>query len=310
MRTIIRILFAAFVLSLVPTSYVCAQNPIETPAERQARQKRETAAKKKREQEAAARRQREEDARKKREAEEAARRQREAEERERQRVLRELESNMVYVEGGTFMMGATKEQETDVIFGDEEPHQVTLSSFHICKYEVTQELWQVIMGSNPSMLKGSKLPVERVSWEDCQRFITKLNQLTGKKYRLPTEAEWEYAARGGKRSNFYRYAGGNNIDDVAWYKDNSNDHTHEVGTKRANELGLYDMSGNVWEWVQDWKANYSTSSQTNPLGPSSGSGRVRRGGCFCFSKDLCRIARRDSFGPMHVDAAIGLRLVF
>lgn len=274
-------------LSLMPVSYVSAQNNrtgsaghIETPRERKARKAREAEARKKKQQQEA-----------------AARRQREAEERERMRPFRELEANMVYVEGGTFMMGATSEQGSDV-YRDEKPvHQVTLSSFHICKYEVTQELWQAVMGSNPSRFNGSKRPVEKVSWEDCQQFITKLNQLTGKNYRLPTEAEWEYAARGGNLSKGYKYAGSNSIGDVAWYLRNSDMQTHDVGMKRANELELYDMAGNVDEWVQDWYDVYSSSSQTNPKGSSSGSYRVNRGGNWNSTDRLCRVSKRGSNSP-------------
>ena len=166
---------------------------------------------------------------------------------------------MVKVDGGTFTMGATPEQGSDA-YGDQKPaHQVKLSDYYIGETEVTQELWQAVMGSNPSNFKGSNLPVEEVSWND------------GQKFRLPTEAEWEYAARGGAKSRGYKYSGSNNIGDVAWYIDNSGFKTHSVKTKSPNELGLYDMSGNVWEWCQDWYDSYGSSAQTNPTGASSGS---------------------------------------
>lgn len=185
--------------------------------------------------------------------------------------------DMVYVEGGTFTMGATSEQGSDA-YSDESPaHSVTVSDFYIGKYEVTQAQWRAVMGSNPSNFKGDNLPVEQVSWNDIQKFITKLNTMTGKTFRLPTEAEWEYAARGGNQSKGYKYSGSNTLDNVAWYY-NSGGKTHPVGQKQPNELGLYDMSGNVWEWCQDWYGSYSSSSQTNPTGPSSGSYRVLRGG--------------------------------
>ena len=215
---------------------------------------------------------------------------------------------MVEVQGGTFTMGATAEQGSDA-FGDEKPaHSVTLSSYYIGKTEVTQELWQAVMGNNPSYKKGAKLPVEQVSWDDCQKFIGKLNQKTGKNFRLPTEAEWEYAARGGNRSRGYKYSGSNNIDDVAWFFDNSGSTTHEVATKRANELGLYDMSGNVWEWCSDWYDSYSSSAQTNPTGPSSGSPRVFRGSCWGSDAGYCRVAYRGDDSPDFRYYSLGLRL--
>jgi len=155
------------------------------------------------------------------------------------------EWGMVFVEGGTFMMGATSEQESDAFDWEKPAHRVTLSDFYIGKYEVTQAQWKAVMGSNPSYFKGDNLPVERVSWGDCQEFIRKLNERTGLTFRLPTEAEWDYAARGGNRSRGYKYSGSDDPDEVAWYWDNSGIKTHPVGQKRANELGLYDMSGNV-----------------------------------------------------------------
>ena len=223
-------------------------------------------------------------------------------------VLQNLINNMVRVEGGTFMMGATSEQGSDA-FDDEKPaHQVTLSSFSIGKYEVTQEEWQVVMGSNPSSFKGAKRPVENVSWMDCQEFIRKLNRLTGKRFRLPTEAEWEYAARGGNRSVGYKYAGSDNLGSVAWYDGNSGNETHPVGQKSPNELGLYDMSGNVCEWCQDWYGSYSSSSQTNPSGASSGSRRVFRGGCWRFIWRYCRSSLRYFDTPSSRSFDLGLRL--
>ena len=184
--------------------------------------------------------------------------------------------DMVRVEAGTFTMGATAEMKNP--WDDEKPtHRVTLTNdYYIGKYEVTQTLWQAVMGNNPSEFKGDNLPVEKVSWKDCQDFISKLNRITGKTFRLPTEAEWEYAARGGNKSRGYQYSGSNNLSDVAWYMDNSGDKTHAVGTKQPNELGIYDMSGNVWEWCQDWYGKYSSSSQVNPTGANSGSYRVKR----------------------------------
>ncbi|MCQ2315010.1 MAG: SUMF1/EgtB/PvdO family nonheme iron enzyme [Bacteroidales bacterium] len=216
---------------------------------------------------------------------------------------------MVAVKGGTFTMGGTSEQGSDA-YDDEKPtHSVTLGDYYIGKFEVTQELWEAIMGSNPSYFKGSKLPVEQVSWDDCQTFIRKLNSLTGANFRLPTEAEWEYAARGGSRSRGYKYSGSNSINDVAWYTDNSGSKTHVVGTKSPNELGIYDMSGNVWEWCQDWYGSYSSGSQTNPQGPSSGSSRVLRGGSWLSRARLCRVSNRFNNTPAGGLNIFGFRLV-
>ena len=181
-----------------------------------------------------------------------------------------------------------------------------MSSYYKC--EVTQEEWQAVMGSNPSNFKGAKLPVENVSWNDCQEFIRKLNALTGKQFRLPTEAEWEYAARGGNRSRGYKFAGGNYLSSLAWYADNSNSQTHPVGQKSPNKLGLYDMSGNVWEWCHDWYGAYSSGSQTNPTGPSSGSLRVRRGGSWIDNARCCRSSDRCSLTPSYRLSGLGLRL--
>lgn len=217
---------------------------------------------------------------------------------------------MIRVQGGTFTMGATSEQGSDAESDEKPAHQVTLSTFSIGQTEVTQELWQAVMGSNPSNFKGAKRPVEQVSWEDCQNFIRELNSLTGRRFRLPTEAEWEYAARGGKKSNGYKYAGSSSVNDVAWYANNSGDQTHDVATKRANELWLYDMSGNVEEWCQDWKGSYSTSSQTNPTGASSGSSRVYRGGGWFNNSRRCRVSYRSIDAPSFRPDNLGLRLAF
>ena len=215
---------------------------------------------------------------------------------------------MVPVEGGTFTMGGTAEQGSDADEDEKPTHQVTLSSYMIGKTEVTQELWQAVMGNNPSYFKGSNLPVEQVSWEDCQAFITKLNALTGKNFRLPTEAEWEYAARGGNKSRGFKYSGSNTLSNVAWYGDNSADKTHPVATKAPNELGIYDMSGNVWEWCSDWYGSYSSSSQYNPTGPNSGSRRVYRGGSWYYYARSCRVSFRNSDNPTYRYDILGLRL--
>ena len=216
---------------------------------------------------------------------------------------------MMYVKGGTFTMGATSEQGSEAKDDEKPTHSVTLSSFYICKYEVTQALWNAVMGSNPSNWKGDDLPVETVSRDDCQTFIRKLNALTGKNFRLPTEAEWEFAARGGNNSRGYKYAGSNNIETVAWYQGNSGNKTHVVGTKSPNELGLYDMSGNVWEWCQDRYGSYSDASQTNPTGASSGSYRVLRGGGCGYNSGYCRSSDRNIDTPGYRIIYFGLRLV-
>lgn len=215
---------------------------------------------------------------------------------------------MVPVEGGTFTMGATSEQGSDANEDEKPAHEVTLSDYYIGQTEVTQALWKVVMGSNPSNFARDNLPVESVSWNDCQVFIQKLNQLTGKQFRLPTEAEWEYAARGGRKSRGYKYAGGNNIGLVAWCGDNSGNRTHTVATKQANELGVYDMSGNVEEWCSDWYDGYQSSSQSDPQRPSLGSCRVNRGGsCYCNAGD-CRVSYRFFGIPDFRYNDLGLRL--
>ena len=218
-----------------------------------------------------------------------------------------VQFKMIHVEGGSFMMGSP-DNDSDA-YSDEQPqHRVTLSDYYIGETQVTQELWKAVMGDNPSNWKGDSLPVEEVSWEDCQEFIKQLNLKTGKTFRLPTEAEWEYAARGGRKSLGYKYAGGNDIDKVAWYWNNSGGKTHPVKQKSANELGLYDMSGNVWEWCQDWWGRYSIDTQNNPKGPTSGSYRVLRGGSWDGSARGCRLAYRNCGSPDYRRNVCGFRL--
>ena len=223
-------------------------------------------------------------------------------------ILQNLVNNMVQVEGGTFMMGATPEQGSDAKIKEKPAHQVTVSSFSIGRYLVTQEEWKTVMGDNPSYFKGDKNPVENVSWDNCQEFISKLNALTGKRFRLPTEAEWEFAARGGKMSRHYKYAGSNDVDHVTWHSENSNTSAHPVGMKKPNELGLYDMSGNVWEWCSDWYGPYTASSQTNPKGPASGAYRVIRGGGWYYSAKYCRVSIRRNYTPTNTYFNLGFRL--
>ena len=216
--------------------------------------------------------------------------------------------NMIKVDGGTFMMGATGEQENP--YEDEKPvHQVIISTYYIGETEVTQALWQAVMEENPSEFKGSNLPVENVSWYDCQKFIEKLNILTSRQFRLPTEAEWEFAARGGNKSRDTQYSGSKKIADVAWYAKNSKNKTHPVKTKKANELGIYDMSGNVWERCYDYFKKYESYAQTNPIVSESGTDRVcRGGGCINNVRD-CRSAYRNSYIPINRNYFLGLRLV-
>lgn len=217
--------------------------------------------------------------------------------------------DMVLVKAGTFTMGATPEME-DPYKTEKPTHQVTITKdYYIGKYEVTQALWQTVMGSNPSKYKGDNLPVEKVSWKDCQKFISKLNNITGKTFRLPTEAEWEYAARGGNKSMGHQYSGSYNLSDVAWYKDKSEKGTHAVGSKQANELGIYDMTGNVLEWCQDLYGSYSSSSQVNPTGATSGSHRVLRGGSWFNKARFCRLSWRGRIIPSIRSSNLGLRLV-
>jgi formylglycine-generating enzyme required for sulfatase activity len=234
---------------------------------------------------------------------------------------------MIPVKGGTFTMGCTPEQGDECDGDEKSVRSVTVGDFSIGKYEVTQRLWKQIMGNSPSNFKGDDLPVETVSWNDVQNFIEELNERTGKKYRLPTEAEWEYAARGGNKSKKYKYSGSSDIKEVAWYYENSGDavldeknwdvdklksnknRTHPVGTKSANELGIYDMSGNVWEWVSDWYGDYTSGAQTNPTGPSSGSRRVIRGGSWSGVAGNCRVSIRNYGYPGYRFDFLGFRLV-
>ena len=233
-------------------------------------------------------------------------------------VLRvgDVSYRMVRVEAGTFTMGATPEQRNP--WDDEKPtHRVTLSAdYFLGVSEVTQALWCAVMGESLSQRnarKGRQLygvgddyPMYDVDWDDCQEFLRRLNELTGLHFRLPTEAEWEYAARGGNFGRGYQYAGADNIDAVAWYADNSGNTSHPVMAKQPNELGLYDMCGNVYEWCQDWYGRYDSISQTNPTGPVSASRRVFRGGCWTVHARFCRVAYRSITGNFY--GSLGLRL--
>ena len=215
----------------------------------------------------------------------------------------------VWVPGGCYEMGCG--DWTDNCGSDEKPvHEVCLDGFWMGKYEVTQGQWEKVMGGNPSHFKkGSNYPVEQVSWNDCQNFIEKLNgQGRGQyKFRLPTEAEWEFACRSGGKPE--KYAGGGDVGRVAWYTSNSGSKTHEVGTKSPNGLGLYDMSGNVWEWCEDWYGKYGAASEKNPTGLAGGSRRVLRGGSWSHDARYVRCGYRDSNGPDLTFSGLGFRLV-
>lgn len=215
---------------------------------------------------------------------------------------------MIEVEGGTFNMGTTKELDKKALYQETPMHAVTVSDYFIGETEVTQELWMAVMGDNPSHFKGEKRPVESVSWNDCQRFIAKLNEMTGENFRLPTEAEWEYAAKGGDESKDYKYSGSDNIDDIAWYSKNTRLETTIVKTKMSNELGIYDMTGNVRELCQDWYDNYNGSSQTNPKGPSYGKGRVYRGGSWGDDEKRSRNTYRLYVDSYETSFSLGFRL--
>ena len=214
-----------------------------------------------------------------------------------------LAINMMCVKGGKFVMG------DDSNAGTSPAHEVTLSDYYIGQVEVSQALWKAVMGTNPSKFSGNNLPVECVSWEDCQLFVQKLSEMTGLRFRLPTEAEWEYAARGGVKSRGYTYSGSNDIDSVAWYGDNADNKTHSIAGKKPNELGIYDMTGNVWEWCQDWHEPYTAEAQVNPQGADEGEERVLRGGANDSKGSACFVSCRVGRLSNHVSHFAGLRLV-
>jgi formylglycine-generating enzyme required for sulfatase activity len=227
-----------------------------------------------------------------------------------QGALADLQAGMVKVQGGTFTMGCTAKQG-DCAAASKPSHTVTVSTFYISKFDVTQAQWEAVMGTNPSHFNNCpNCPVENVSWNDAMAFIAKLNAKTGKKYRLPTEAEWEFAARGGNNSKGYKYAGGNDIDAVAWYKGNSGGKTQPVGQKQPNELGLYDMTGGVWQWCSDWRDDkyYAISPANDPRGPASGEVRVARGSCWNDIIQNCSVSLRGSDAPSVPHDVIGFRL--
>ena len=231
-----------------------------------------------------------------------------------------INMKMIWVEGGEFMMGCTSEQgscDSD----EQNVRRVTVDGFYIGMLEVTQSQWEKVVGTNIYTQKnkaggsntygvGPDYPMYYVSWEEAMEFCRLLSNKTGKTYTLPTEAQWEYAARGGKKADGTKYAGSNMIDAVAWYRDNSGSTTHPCGSKRANALGIYDMSGNVWEWCKDWYSSSYTSYDTNnPIGPSSGSDRVYRGGGWDSDASSCRVANRNDYSPGGRGNCLGFRVV-
>lgn len=236
-------------------------------------------------------------------------------------TVKEIAFEMIYVKGGIFWMGAQNTDPDEPNYNlkaepDEYPiHRVTLDSYYISKFQVTQGLWKTVMGSNPSYFKkGDDYPVECVSYYDVQKFISELNQMTYKTFTLPTEAQWEFAARGGIKSKGYKYSGSNNIDDVAWHdEDLYKGSTHPVGQKQPNELGIYDMSGNVNEWCSDWYDWYDTHQDLplsiNPQGPITGSARIRRGGGWRYCANYCRVSYRSCNAAYNSSGDVGFRLV-
>lgn len=217
---------------------------------------------------------------------------------------------MVYVEAGTFTMGCTFEQDDDCNNNETPIHSVTISNdYYIGKYEVTQELYEAVMGTNPCKRKSSDSPVKNVSWYDAVEFCVEISHLTGRRFTLPTEAEWEYAARGGKKTTNAKYSGSSNINNVAWYDGNSGNQTHPVGRLCSNELGIYDMSGNVWEWCYDWYGSYNSASQTDPMGPFLGSLRVMRGGGMDNFAYDCLVSTRAHNNPDIPRHYCGFRVV-
>ena len=230
--------------------------------------------------------------------------------REQKVALHKLIEDLVCVEGGRCEIGATQEQERDAYEWEKPVHKVVLSNFRITKHLVTQEIWSSIMPYNNSLNKSEKnLPVENVTWEECDEFIKTINEMTGLSFKLPTEAQWEYAARGAAKNRGKKYSGDNCACDVAWFDENSNKRTHSVGEKRANELGIYDMSGNVWEWCSDWYDVYDTQIVTDPVGAASGTRKVLRGGCANTASGNCRVSYRIGRNVKYKDGFLGFRLV-
>lgn len=221
----------------------------------------------------------------------------------------DINMEMVYVEGGTFQMGVSAESDADAYEREAPEHNVTVSSFYIGVYEVTQEQWQAVMGDNPSQYTGENMPVDNVTWEAASEFCEKLSALTGKNYVLPTEAQWEFAAKGGNLSEGYKYSGSDNVKDVAWYWDNASFKTHSVGGRLPNELGIYDMSGNVYEWCSDWYAEYTSDDAVDPAGPETGEQKCCRGGAWASNAAGVRNTYRGSYAVDFQYNILGIRVV-
>lgn len=225
-------------------------------------------------------------------------------------AVRDIVASMIFVEGGSFTMGSD-----DTLYPDEQPiHDVTLLDFYLAKVTITQKQWTAIMGENPlwseNYGKGNDYPANFISYGQAKQFIERLNEYSGMQFRMPTEAEWEYAACGGKYSQTtsYTYSGSNEVNEVAWHRENANGSMHPVAKLKPNELGLYDMSGNVWEWCSDWYGNYPSGSVTNPTGPSTGTKRVVRGGSFTYDAEYSRCKTRNCLSENNQSLAVGLRL--
>ncbi|MCM1169796.1 MAG: formylglycine-generating enzyme family protein [Bacteroides sp.] len=232
-----------------------------------------------------------------------------------------MEMKMVYVGSGTFLMGCTLDNVSACNVNERPAHRVSLSSFGIGMYEVTQSQWEKVMGSTIQQQRdkyassaslqgnGADYPMYYVSWEDAQAFCEKLSVASGKRYALPTEAQWEYAARGARKSVNKTYSGSNTVDGVAWYTSNGGSSAHTVGGKTPNELGIHDMSGNVWEWCADWYGTYDETMNDDPTDPATGTQRVARGGSRSSSANDCRVSFRTSFKATEASNLIGFRVV-
>ncbi len=227
-------------------------------------------------------------------------------------IMKLIDSRMIRVDSGSFTMGCADEKDTTCYYWEKPAHKVSINTFYMSKFPVTQKEWETIMSSNPCYNHCPDCPVENVTWEDAKKFIDKLNLMSGKRYRLPTEAEWEYAARGGNKSRGYKYAGDNDIEQVAWYYKNSGKRTHPVGKLKPNELGLYDMTGNVWQWCSDWFGveYYNFSPASNPKGPDGTSDNYKscRGGSWYYPAADCRVSNRDRYPINAKDDDVGFRL--